>query len=139
MSVTFGPAYVDGDVKGFEILCDGCAVAEVDTYREAKVAADAHEAVCRNECVGIGPEIRTITDVPALNVHNSGAYQLLTLLGADVRKDCDLCGELPADTFLAHVQVALALNDDRYASSRLHQLAAIARWAQKEGRSVVWE
>jgi hypothetical protein len=180
MSVTFAPQYLDGDVAGYEVICDGCVVAEADSYVEAKRFAGLHEKVCRGECVGVGPEIREITDVPSVNLNNSNAHFILDLLGSLPDGDdgldrgpfdCgDMSGECSAESFLGRVLLAQALGGsdvgrpasvldqdsesrpgwvggarvidcgrpEGYADERLAQLAVVAEWAMRAGRSVTW-
>ena len=78
-------------------------------------------------------------DAPELNVHNTGGWTLLAVLGIDL----DHCGTIDAADLLARIDAApvgpvpehLGLD---YVVARLPRLRDVAVGGQRLGRQVVW-
>lgn len=108
MSVTF---FIEGNPTGaFKFECED-EVFTADSYDAILVERAAHMLVCE-DCQHYGcftSPVMDVSDVFDVNVSNTNARLLLTILGLDSE---DLCGTVDGEDFLGRILVALAEDRD---------------------------
>ena len=161
MSITFAPAMIDSDILGYAAECwatgDPVRVVWESTYATASEATAAHKLVCA-ECDAYGIYTEAVTEAPEVNMANSNAAFILSLLGVEF----DYCGSIDAAELAERVAFAGVVGGGDtgtatvayqteggatmvecgrpvgYADERLGQLAEVAAWAVGHGRRVTW-
>lgn len=163
MSVTF-TAPVDQVTLVYRLTCDDRTVlGEYAGYQNAYLEAQVHALVCTQDlCQGYGAEVDQVIpegDPVPLNVSNRNAMDILAALGFQVLTEDgpNLEGEEDAGTFLARVDIALALapvdpglvevvvgnatdcgREPGYLQDRLLALRELALACQRAGLPVIW-